>query len=195
MEHDPSLTSYYIDDAYYRALIDNFTGWQSEQAEVTDVNLRDSCRRLLEREARLLEQNRLDDWLALYARECLYWVPAKPDGGDPRREIAVSFDDRRRIEDRIFRLKNDYAWSQRPMSRTARLVSNVEVYATDDDAVFMLRSSFLTTEFQAGDRRTYTGWYGHRVRETDDGAGWEILVKQVNLIDCDQNLRNPSIVL
>lgn len=195
MDRDPSLASYYVDDAFYRALIDNFTGWQSEQAEVTDLNLRDSCRRLLEREARLLEQNRLDDWLALYAPECLYWVPARPGGGDPRREIAVSFDDRRRIEDRIFRLKNDYAWSQRPASRTARLVSNVEVYATDDDSVFMLRSSFLTTEFQAGDRRTYTGWYGHRIRETDDGAGWRILVKQVNLIDCDQNLRNPSIVL
>ena len=195
MQHDPSITSYYIDDAYYRALVDNFTGWQTDQAEVTDLNLRDSCRRLLEREARLLEQNRLDDWLALYAPECLYWVPATPGGGDPRREIAVSFDDRRRIEDRIFRLKNDYAWSQRPMSRTARLVSNVEVYATDDEDVFMLRSAFLTTEFQAGDKRTYAGWYGHRIRETDAGVGWQILVKQVNLIDCDQNLRNLSIVL
>ena len=27
------------------------------------------------------------------------------------------------------------------------------------------------------------------------GGGWEILVKQVNLVDCDQNLRNPSIIL
>ena len=28
-----------------------------------------------------------------------------------------------------------------------------------------------------------------------DGAGWKILVKQINLIDCDRNLRNPSLLL
>ncbi|MBT5179864.1 MAG: aromatic-ring-hydroxylating dioxygenase, partial [Rhodospirillaceae bacterium] len=130
--------------------------------------------------------------------ECLYWVPASLDGGDPRREVAVSFDDRRRMEDRVFRLDTDHAWSQQPVSRTARLVSNVTVYATDAaDDVFMVRSNFLTTEFQAGDKRIYTGWYGHQLRRlgNSNGESWQILVKQVNLIDCDQNLRNPSIVL
>ena len=56
----------------------------------------------------------------------------------------------------------------------------------------MVRSTFLTTEFQAGETRTYAGWYGHRLRRNREG--WDILVKQVNLIDCDQNLRNPSII-
>ena len=37
------------------------------------------------------------------------------------------------------------------------------------------------------------GWSAHRLRRAGDG--WEILVKQVNLIDCDRNLRNPSITL
>jgi benzoate/toluate 1,2-dioxygenase beta subunit len=190
---DPSRSSYYVGNDFYQALVDDFSDWQADEREVTDLDLRDSLRRLLDREARLLERNRLDDWLALYAPECIYWVPATPGGGDPRKEIAVSFDDRRRLEDRVYRLKNDYAWSQRPVSRTARLVSNVAVYATADPAVFMVRSTFLTTEFQAGDKRLYTGWYGHRVRDLRDG--WAIEVKQVSLIDCDRNLRNPSIVL
>ena len=195
---NPSLSSYYVGDDFYQALVDGFTGWQEGAREVTDLALRDSCRILVETEARLLDQvaldvSNLDKWLALYAPECVYWVPATPHGGDPRREIAISFDDRRRLEDRVFRLKSDYAWSQNPRSRTARLVSNVSVFSTDDAAIFMIRSNFLITEFQAGDKRVYTGWAGHRVRETKDG--WEILVKQVNLIDCDQNLRNPSIVL
>jgi benzoate/toluate 1,2-dioxygenase beta subunit len=193
MQHDPSLSSYYVGDDFYQALVDNFTGWQTDDAEITDPALRDSCRRLLEKEARLLDQDRLDDWLALYAPECLYWVPATPHGGDPRREIAVCFDDRRRLEDRIFRLDNDFAWSQQPRSRTARLISNTTVYSTGVAAEFMVRSTFFTSEFQAGDNRTYTGWYGHRIRE--QGDGWEILVKQVNLIDCDQNLRNLSVIL
>ncbi|MFT5440172.1 MAG: hypothetical protein ACI9MJ_002041, partial [Alphaproteobacteria bacterium] len=116
-EKNPSLSSYYVGDDFYQALVDGFTGWQTDAREVTDFALRDSCRRLVEKEARLLDQvaldaKNLDDWLALYAPECVYWVPATPNGGDPRREIAISFDDRRRLEDRVFRLKSDYAWSQ-----------------------------------------------------------------------------------
>ena len=193
MPNDPSLSSYHVGDDYYQALVDNFSNWQTDDAEITDPTLRDSCRRLLEKEARLLDQDRLDDWLGLYAPECLYWVPATPRGGDPRREIAVCFDDRRRLEDRLFRLNNDFAWSQKPRSRTTRLISNATVYKTAAANDFMVRATFFTSEFQAGDRRTYTGWYGHRLREKGDS--WEILVKQVNLIDCDQNLRNLSVIL
>ena len=190
--HDPSLTSFYVSNEFYQRLVDAFTGWQEEAAEIADLAVRDDCRRVLEREARLLDQIRLDDWLALYARECVYWVPATPHGGDPRREIAVSFDDRRRMEDRVFRLKNDFAWSQRPQSRTARLLANVTVFNGPDADSVMVRSNFMTSEFQAGSKRVYTGWNGHWLRKA--GKGWEIVARQVNLIDCDQNLRNPSIV-
>lgn len=190
---DPARTSHYVGDDFYSELVEAFTGWQQDVAEITDIELRDPCRRFIEREARLLDQGRNDDWLALFAPECLYWVPASADGGDPRREVAIAFDDRRRLEDRVFRLASPYAWSQQPVSRTSRIVSNTAVFSTGDDAIVMARSSFLVTEFHAGDYRTWAGWYGHRLRRKGDG--WEILVKQANLIDYDQNLRNPSITL
>jgi len=193
MEHDPARSSFYIDDDFYRDLVEDFTDWQTDAAEITEAALRDICTRLLAREARLLDARRYDEWLSMFAPECLYWVPASEDGGDPRREVAVAFDDRRRLEDRVFRLGSDYAWSQQPGSRTSRLVSNVEVFATRDPDFVMTRSNFLITEFQAGDYRTWAGWYGHRLRWT--GEDWEIRVKQVNLINYDQNLRNPSITL
>ncbi len=193
MSHDPSKTSHYIGNEYYAALVENFTDWQLDEREVSDLALRDSCRRFIEKEARLLETDQHDAWLTLFAPECLYWVPASVGGGDPRKEVAVAFDDRRRLEDRVFRLQNEYAWSQQPVSRTSRLVSNVSVFSVDDPKIVMVRSNFLISEFQAGDRRVYTGWSAHRLRDTSDS--WEILVKQVNLIDCDQNLRNPSITL
>jgi 3-phenylpropionate/cinnamic acid dioxygenase small subunit len=189
--HDPSTSSYYITDAFYRALVENFSDWQGDDLAIADVAERDRFRGLIEREARLLDQLCFDEWLAMYAPECVYWVPATPAGGDPRREVAISFDDRRRMEDRIFRLRTGYAWSQAPKSRTVRMVSNVELFAAG--SARMVRSNFLISEFRPDGVRLLAGWCGHRFVEHD--GRWLIAVRQVNLIDCDQNLRNPSIVI
>src|SRR4051794_39720256 len=191
--HDPSITSCYITDAFYNDLIANFTDWQRDDLAIADPAERDRFRALIEREARLLDRLEFDEWLAMYVPECLYWVPATPGGGDPRREVAISFDDRRRMEDRIFRLRTGYAWSQAPKSRTVRMVSNVEAFATGNEAVRMVRSNFLISEFRPDGVRFLSGWCGHRLVE--QGGRWLIAVRQVNLIDCDQNLRNPSIIL
>jgi benzoate/toluate 1,2-dioxygenase beta subunit len=191
--HDPSTSSYYVTDAFYRALIAQFTDWQRDDRAIVDAAERDRFRSLVEQEARLLDQLKFDEWLALYAAECIYWVPSTPDAGDPRREVAISFDDRRRIEDRIFRLRTGYAWSQAPKSRTVRMISNVEVFSGNDARARMVRSNFLISEFRPDGVRFLSGWCGHRFVEAD--GRWLIAVRQVNLIDCDQNLRNPSIVI
>ena len=60
-KNDPSRTSHYVNDALYRALIENFSNWQDDARAVTDVAARDEFRRLIEREARLLDQLRYDD--------------------------------------------------------------------------------------------------------------------------------------
>jgi 3-phenylpropionate/cinnamic acid dioxygenase small subunit len=193
LTHDPSVSSYYVNDAFYRELVESFTDWQGDDLIVDDAAERDRFRLLLERETRLLDQLRFDEWLALYCAECIYWVPGTPEAGDPRREIAISFDDRRRMEDRIYRLRTGYAWSQAPKSRTMRMVSNVEVFNTRQPAARMVRSNYLISEFRVDGTRYLSGWCGHRFVERN--GRWEIAVRQVNLIDCDQNLRNPSIVL
>jgi hypothetical protein len=59
--------------------------------------------------------------------------------------------------------------------------------------VRMLRSNFLISEFWGNETRVLTGWAGHRVLRA--AGGWKIQAKQVNLIDCDQCIRNPSIIL
>jgi benzoate/toluate 1,2-dioxygenase beta subunit len=74
-----------------------------------------------------------------------------------------------------------------------RLVSNVEVFAAKQELVRMVRSNFLISEFRVDGTRFLSGWCGHRFINND--GRWQIRVRQVNLIDCDQNLRNPSIVI
>ena len=190
---DSARSSYYVDDAYYRDLVAHFTDWRREERLNRDAAPREACGALLLREARLLDEGRFEDWLALFAPQCLYWVPGTPAGGDPRSEVALCFDDRRQLEGRIYRLRTGYAWSQVPGSRTSRVVSNIEVFASDAPAAWMIRSNLLISEFRAGETRLLAGWCAHRIAQLDQG--WRILVKQVNLLDCDQPLRNPSLIL
>ena len=171
-----------IDDAFYEGLVRDFASW--DKRAIADPAARENARMLLEREARLLDEGRYEEWLALFAPRCAYWIPARPGSHDARREVSVAFDDHRRLEDRIYRLRTVSAWSQAPASRTVRLVSNVEVFEGA-----MVRANFLLSEFRAGETRLWAGWCGYRLK---DG---KIEVKQVNLIDCDQHLRNPSLVL
>jgi 3-phenylpropionate/cinnamic acid dioxygenase small subunit len=193
LTHDPSVSSYYVNDALYQELVDSFSDWQRDDLAIDNPSERDRFRMLIEREARLLDQLRFDEWLAMYSPECIYWVPGTPEAGDPRREIAISFDDRRRMEDRIYRLHTGYAWSQAPKSRTVRMISNTELFATNQSSVRMVRSNFLISEFRVDGTRFLSGWCGHRF--VLNAGGWKIRARQVNLIDCDQNLRNPSIVI
>jgi benzoate/toluate 1,2-dioxygenase beta subunit len=189
--YDPSRFSYYVTDAFYSELVDDFSDWQTEDRAVTDAAERDRFRHLIEREARILDNLLFEDWLKLFAPECAYWVPSTPERGDPRREIAVMFDDRRRLEDRVYRLRTGYAWSQAPSSRTSRLVANVEVFRGKSAEQRMIRSNFIISEFWDNEIRTLCGWAGHRFRKRD----WLISAKQVNLLNCDQCIRNPSIIL
>ena len=177
----------YVDDQFYGDLVTAFKDWDRPELEIRDPKTRDECRQLLEREARLLDQNRFEDWLAMYAENCIVWVPAAETAGDPRREVAIYFDDRRRLEDRIFRLRTGKAWSQVPASRCARQVTNVEVFRAGER--LMVRSNLLMTEFRAGETRLVAAWCAHRL------AGGRIEAKQINLVDRDQSLRNPSVLL
>ena len=190
---DPSRTSLYVTDALYERVVAQFSGWQNDDALIADLPIRDHARQLIEREARLLDQHDYERWLAMFAPECVYWIPGTPDRGDPRREITITFDDRRRLEDRIYRLRTGYAWSQAPRSRTVRLVTNVEVFGTTQNNTQMVRSNFLVSEFWGDETRILTGWAAHRLVQAD--GRWLVEAKQVNLIDCDQCIRNPSIIL
>ena len=190
---DPSRRSYYVTDAFYRSLIEDFANWQTPDREIEDIGERDLFRRFVEREARLLDRRLFDEWLAGYLPECVYWVPGTLGGGDPRTEIAVMFDDRRRLEDRVYRISTGFAWSQAPASRTSRIVSNVEVFRARRPEQRMVRSNFLISEFWDNETRLLAGWTGHRF-DLANGV-WKIGAKQVNLIDCDQNIRNLSIIL
>ena len=73
------------------------------------------------------------------------------------------------------------------------MISNVEGFAAGKSAIRMVRSNYMVSEFRVDGTRFLSGWCGHRL--VRDGDTWLIRVRQVNLIACDRNLRNPSIII
>lgn len=191
MTKDSAKVSYYITDDYYTRLIEGLKDWSSEGTYAAPDTWRE-IELLLYREARYLDEGNLEDWLGLFRAECLYWIPITPGGGNPLKEVSLAFDDRRRLEDRIYRLRTGYAWSQIPTSRTLRLLSNIEVWEDGEDRV-RARANFMLTEFRAGRKQLYSGWYGYRWQKED--GEWKIAVRQAHLIDSDQGHENLTFVL
>ena len=84
----------------------------------------------LYREARLADEARYADWLALWTDDGVYWVPATTDpGADPQRHLSHVYDNRARLETRVKLLQTGYRYSQEPASSMRRLISNVEARA------------------------------------------------------------------
>jgi benzoate/toluate 1,2-dioxygenase beta subunit len=161
--------------------------------DVDEVREREIAR-LLTVEARLLDQGAHSRWLDLFADECAYWIPPAAPAPDPRRKVTLEFHDRRRLMDRATRLGTGLAFSQLPASRTARQYSGLEIWPSPGHGgEWRARYSFTLIENRAGHARTLGGWNGFVLRQT--GQGLRIVLKQINLIDCDRPQGNNSFFL
>jgi benzoate/toluate 1,2-dioxygenase beta subunit len=148
-------------------------------------------------EARLLDERRFEEWAALFTPDGYYWAPAQPGQDDPRSDVSIFFDDRELMQERIRRLRHPRVHAQLPASRTSHLVVNVtvELSAAGDKAAspagVLVRSKFLMCEYRPslpeGFKRFFSGTAWHQLvpAERDEGDGFRIRWKKVELVDCD----------
>jgi 3-phenylpropionate/cinnamic acid dioxygenase small subunit len=141
-----------------------------------------ACQQFLLHEARLLDEARFDDWLALFTSDAWYWVPSQPDQPDPHETVSLIYDDRRLLETRVRRLASPRMYSQEPRSRTSRIIANVSIEAADD-AARTVRSKFMMIECRRDSQRIFGGTAFHRLVQREDGV--RIAWKRVDLVDCD----------
>jgi benzoate/toluate 1,2-dioxygenase beta subunit len=145
------------------------------------------CERFLIHEARLLDEARFDEWLALFAPDAWYWVPSQPDQKSPRDTISLIYDDRRLLETRVRRLMSPRIYSQEPRSRTSRIIANVTIdEAAPDASACMVRSKFQLLEYRRNVQTPYAGTCFHRLVREDGGV--RIAWKRVDLVNCDAAL-------
>jgi benzoate/toluate 1,2-dioxygenase beta subunit len=145
----------------------------------------ETCEKFLLHEARLLDEARFDEWLALFAPDAWYWVPSQPDQKSPKDTISLIYDDRRLLETRVRRLTSPRIYSQEPRSRTSRIVANVTVEEADAHAC-TVRSKFQLLEYRRNTQTPYAGTCFHRLVRSGDAV--RIAWKRVDLVNCDAAL-------
>ena len=75
----------------------------------------------LYREARLADEARYAEWLALWTDDGVYWVPATTDPvADPERHLSHVYDNRARIETRVKLLQTGVRYASCTGGRAAR---------------------------------------------------------------------------
>lgn len=184
--------TWYVNDACYERL------WALLQETralgvVADAAVGVGVERLLFDEARLLDERRYDEWLALFVPECLYWVPSRSEPGDPRTETGIYLDDRRRLVDRVAMIRTGHLHAQTPPSRTRRMLSNIEQWTASDGST-RARANVVIWEHRRGETRAYPGWQGYEI--TRDAAGaLALATKIVCLLDCDAPQGNYAFIL
>jgi 3-phenylpropionate/cinnamic acid dioxygenase small subunit len=94
---------------------------------------------LLYREAAALDEQRWDDWLALFLPDCEYWVPAWKEAheptADPQREVSlIYYASRAGLEDRVWRVRSGRSVASRPLPRTQHAFSNIRIEPAGEGA-------------------------------------------------------------
>jgi len=122
-------------------------------------------------EAALLDEWKLDTWLALFLEGGTFEVPTTDyTGWDRTGGGFFVLDDWELLNARVKRLKSRKAHAENPKSRTHRMVSNVRVEpGTEGADGVTIKANFVINRFRDLTHHTYVGRYVHDLAVTDEG--------------------------
>lgn len=134
-------------------------------------------------EARLLDERRFDEWLALYAPDAEYWVPYAWGQQSPHDHVSLFYETVTLLRMRVDRLAQEHSPLDSPPARVNHHLTNVTV---DEEGGGRLtaRAYLLFVEHRRDDSRWFSGrctWTLH-----ERGEGFEIAAKRVDLLDADR---------
>jgi len=138
------------------------------------MSLRAEVEDFLFHEAALLDEWRLDEWLALLTEDAKYRVPSNDaPSADPADTLFLIADDIHRIRGRVARLKDPHAHAEFPHSRTRRLVTNIRVVSDTKSGEMVSDTVSVDANFavyrmrRGGNESVYVGRYRYVLRRVD----------------------------
>ena len=145
-------------------------------------------------EARLIDEQRWDEWKDLYTKDGEYWVPARLDQPDPVNHLSLIYETGLLRAVRIKRFQHPNAISLIPKPRSIHLISNIMLDEYDENTgLCIVNSRFIMLQYHRDIQTVYSGTYTHRLCETD--VGYKIEYKRIDLVNCDAALDNIHLYL
>jgi benzoate/toluate 1,2-dioxygenase beta subunit len=140
-------------------------------------------------EARLLDERRFDEWLALLADDVIYSIPNFADDSPAAAGVIVR-EDLPGLRARVARINHPENPTQKPPARTMRVLTNVS--ASGDDGSAEVRANLVL--YVAKDRQLvqHPGKATYRLRKVD--GRWRIREKIVYLIENDMALSQLPLI-
>ena len=125
---------------------------------------------LLYLEAFLLDEWRLDDWLALWSPEAEYVIPTNDNPeADPDRDLMYVNHDYRLLSGLVVRLNSVRAHREYPWSKTRHFVTNVRVLGEDGEGIVHADAAFSVWRYRNRDAETFVGRYDLKLEPGDGG--------------------------
>jgi 3-phenylpropionate/cinnamic acid dioxygenase small subunit len=155
------------------------------------------CERFVYDEAELLDHGDFEAWLDLFTDDAIYWLPVDTSRQEPRGGLNLIYDDRRRLEDRVRRLRSGFSHTEEPLSRTSHLLGNVRLIEAAESASIAGWLRLGDGDLVVGARmvvaRTRPGrsdlFHGRVVWVLcDSDRRLAIRTKRIDLVDADQPL-------
>lgn len=145
-------------------------------------------------EARMLDEQRFDDWLNLFAEDAYYWMPLAHDQQDPKLHTSLLYEDKLLLRVRIERLHGQRTFSQQPKSRCHHLLQAPTVESSDPaKGEHVVRTAFHYVETRLDKQTLYVGWTTHHLVEADGAL--KIRLKRVDLVNCDAAFGNIQLFM
>jgi 3-phenylpropionate/cinnamic acid dioxygenase small subunit len=145
--------------------------------------LLESAQQVLALEAAYLDEQRWDQWLALFAADCEYWVPTwineEQLAEDHQSQLSqIYYSSRAGLEDRIARIRTGKSPASVPLRRTTHMVSNVVLLDGEAGAHMNLRASWTSHVYDPNSKKVYVlfGYAQYALRHS--ATGWLIARKK-----------------
>ena len=149
-------------------------------------------------EARMLDEQRFEEWLNLFTDDGYYWMPLAHDQDDPRLHASLLYEDKLLLQVRVERLAGQRTFSQQPKSRSHHLLARPEIETSHPwhnpaQGQYAMRVAFHYLETRLDQQILYAGWSTWQLLAVDGAL--RIKQKRVDLVNCDAAFRSIQLLM
>lgn len=156
----------------------------------------------LYREARLLDQERYEEWLGLMTEDIHYWMPGvqarfrnDTSSGPLIERMAFYDDDLLNLRRRVTRFMHATAWAEDPPTRACHIINNVEVELTDNAREYRVYSTFVNCRGRNEAGETWIAGRRTDLLRRDDAGALRLARREIHITQAVLLAKNLNVFL